>query len=147
MSEPFFQQIVVPVADRGDAAATTNALDHYLEGSDATVVAVHVIEKTSGGPDKAPVEQRETRAEDVFEIVSEGLDDIGITVKTELRYGTDITASIIEAAHDRNASAIVFTPRGGSRWRKLLTGDIAHKLVSSSDVPVVVLPDCEVNET
>jgi nucleotide-binding universal stress UspA family protein len=53
----------------------------------------------------------------------------------------DIASSIISAAHDRSASAIVFTPRGESRWRKLVTGDVMHNLVRSSDIPILVLPE------
>lgn len=58
----------------------------------------------------------------------------------------DDAESTIDGARDSNASAIVFTPRGGSRWRNLLTGDVAHRLVENSDVPVLVLPDREVSE-
>jgi len=104
------------------------------------VIAVHVIEKAGGAPDKASVEQRELRAEDIFSIVTEGFENFDISLETDLRYGTDIAETIIDAAHDWDASTIVFTPRGGSRWRKLLTGDVAFKLVEKSDRPVLVLP-------
>lgn len=146
MTKSFFQRVIVPVANRDDATATTAALRPYVEGSDSTVIAVHVIEKAGGAPDKASVEQREQRAEEIFRIVAEEFDDSEIALKTDLRYGTDIASSIVDAAHDRNASAIVFTPRGGSRWRKLLTGDVTHNLVRSSDIPILVLPDREVSE-
>jgi nucleotide-binding universal stress UspA family protein len=142
MTEPFFQRVVVPVANRDDAAATTTTLRPYVEGSDSTVIAIHVIEKAGGAPDKASVEQRKQRAEEIFEVVAEEFDGSGIVLETDLHYGTDIASSIVGAAHDSNASAIVFTPRGGSRWRKLLTGDVTHNLVRSSDIPILVLPDC-----
>jgi nucleotide-binding universal stress UspA family protein len=146
MTESFFHQVVVPVANRDDAAATTAALRPYIGGVDSTVVAVHVIEKAGGAPDKASVEQCEQRAEEVFRIVTEEFDDSGIVLETDLRFGTDIASSIVGAAHDSNASAIVFTPRRGSRWRKLLTGDVTHNLVQSSDIPILVLSDREVGE-
>jgi len=38
-------------------------------------------------------------------------------------------------------TSIVVTPRGGSRFVRLLTGDVALELVTESDRPVVVLPD------
>jgi len=50
------------------------------------------------------------------------------------------------AAYDRCASATLCTPRGGSRWRKLLTSDMTHSLVRSSDIPILVLPDREETE-
>lgn len=147
MPESFFERVVVPVASRADAAATTTVLVPYVEGRDATLTAVHVIEKAGGALDKASVEQREEKAREIFGVVTEELADVDVTVETDLRYGTDIAAAVIDAAHDSDASAIVFTPRGGSRWQKLLTGDVTHKLVENSDVPVLTLPDREASES
>lgn len=146
MPDPFFQRVVAPVANRDDAAATADALVPYVEASDATVIAVHVIEKAGGAPDKASVEQRERTAEAIFAVVADGLEDVAVPLETDLRFGTDVAATIIDAAHEWNASAIVFTPRGGSRWGKLLSGDVTHKLVETSDLPVLVLPDREVSD-
>ena len=78
--------------------------------------------------------------------MTEEFDDSGIVFETNLRFGTDIASSIVGAAHDSNASVIVFTPRGGSRWRELLTGDVTHNLVQSSDIPISALSDREVGE-
>ena len=142
MTEPLFSRVVVPVANRDDATATATTLRSYV-AMDATVIAVHVIEKVGGAPDNASVEQREQRAAEIFSIITEEFDGSGVVPETDLRYGTDIASSIIGAAHDRSASAIVFTPRGGSRWRKLVTGDVTHNLVRSSDVPILVLPERE----
>jgi nucleotide-binding universal stress UspA family protein len=136
-----FQRVVVPVANQEDAANTTAALAPYVGAIGGTVIAVHVIEKAGGALDKASVEQREQDAEDMFAVVTDGLADTGVTLETDIYYGTDVAATILEAAHDADATAIVFTPRGGSRWQRLLTGDVTHELVTSSDVPVLVLPD------
>jgi len=136
-----FSRVVVPVANEDDAAATAGALLRYNDASPRTVIAVHVIEKAGGALDKASVEQRELAGEEVFQTVRERLQGTDITLQTEFLYGTDVGDAIIEAAHDFDASAIVFTPRGGSRWLKLLAGDVTTTLVNESDVPVVVLPD------
>ena len=145
VAEPLFSRVVGPVANRDDAAVTATALQSH-SGMDATMIAVDVIEKSGGAPDKASVEQREQRAAESFSSITEGFDNSGVLVKTDLRYGTDIASSIVGAAHDRSASAIVFTPRDGSRRRKLVTGDVTHNLVRSSDVPMLVLPDQEEGE-
>jgi len=146
MTESFFRRVVVPVANPDDAEATAATLVPYVEGTDCTVIAVHVIEKAGGAPDKASVEQREQAAQDIFTAVSDGLSDSRITLETETLYGTDIAETVIDAAHEFDATAIVFTPRGGSRWRKLLTGDVTHNLVNNTDVPILVLNDREVSE-
>jgi nucleotide-binding universal stress UspA family protein len=134
-----FERVVVPVASPEDARATARALDPHLDSGDR-VVAVHVIEKAGGAPDKAGVEQREEYAVEVFDALRSALDD-DRPVETEIRYGTDVTDAIFGAASDHGASAIVITPRGGSRWLRLLTGDVALDIVTETDRPVVVLPD------
>lgn len=141
MAQFLFSRVVVPVANNNDAAATAGALIPYVDGSPSTVIAVHVIEKAGGAPDKASVEQRELAADEMFQIVRERLQGIDIDLQTEYLYGTDVGDAIIKAAHDFGASSIVFTPRGGSRWLKLLTGDVTTTLVNESDLPVLVLPD------
>lgn len=144
MTDSIFRRVIVPVANQEDAEATVDAVAPYVDEPDATVTVVHIIEKAGGALDKASVEQREQDAREIFAAVADGVDGVAASLETELLYGTDVAATVIDAAHDRDATAIVFTPRGGSRWRQLLTGDVAHKLVETSDVPVVVLPDREV---
>ncbi|WP_049913543.1 universal stress protein [Haloferax prahovense] len=141
MAQSLFSRVVVPVANKDDAAATAEALIPYVDGSPSTVIAVHVIEKAGGAPDKASVEQRELAADEMFQILRDRLQGVDIALQTEYLYGTDVGDAIITAAHDFDASTIVFTPRGGSRWLKLLTGDVTTTLVNESDLPVLVLPD------
>ncbi|QPV63239.1 universal stress protein [Halosimplex litoreum] len=129
-------RVVLPVASDDDAEATARALDGHEFGS---MLAVHVVEKAGGAPDKAGVEQREAAAEEAFAILESHLGDADLD--TEIRYDTDVADAIFAAADEFDASAIVITPRGGSRWIQLLTGDVALSLVTETDRPVVVLPD------
>lgn len=139
MTNSLFERLVIPIASETDAAATAHALVDYLDGETTDVLAVNVVEKADGALDKASVDQRELDAAEAFEAFSSalGVED----VETEIRYGADVAAAIVEAANEHDATAIAFTPRGGGRWVKLLTGDVADALVEESDVPVVVLPD------
>jgi nucleotide-binding universal stress UspA family protein len=132
-----FDHVLVPVADPDDARATCRAVRGRLTGP---AVLVHVIEKAGGAVDKASVEQRKEHAKEIFDAANAVLSD-DVPVETQIRYGTDVSETIFEAAADKDASAIVITPRGGSRWVRLLTGDVALDLVTETDRPVVVLPD------
>jgi nucleotide-binding universal stress UspA family protein len=127
---------LLAVANAPDAEASARALAPYV-GDPQRVVAVNVVEKAGGAPDKAPMEEVEAEAERAFDAVREVLGP----VETDLRYGVDVVETIIEAGREHDASAIVFTPRSGGRLVRLLTGDVALSLVTESDRPVVALPD------
>jgi nucleotide-binding universal stress UspA family protein len=143
MTGGLLRRVVVPVADPDDARATARALRDAPLPDDASVLVVFVVEKAGGAPDKASVEQREMYGRDLFEAFETAFDSDAATVESDILYGTDVAETIVTAAHETDASAIAFTPRGGSRWVKLLTGDVATSLVEGSDIPVVVFPDVE----
>jgi nucleotide-binding universal stress UspA family protein len=131
---------LVPVASEADAEATLQALLPRLDAG-ATIVVCHVIEKAGGAVDKASVEQREDRARKIFDHVEAHCRTADVSVETRIDYGTDVAETVFAAAADIDASAVVFTPREGSRWLQFLTGDTTHDLVTENDRPVVVLPD------
>jgi len=134
-----FAHALLPVAGPGDARATARAARPQLERAGGRATLVHVVEKAGGAPDKAGVEQRERYAGETFAAVREVLAD-GVAVDERLAFGTDVAEAIFEVARDVDATCIAFTPRGGSRWVRLLTGDVALSLVTDTDRPVVVLP-------
>jgi len=134
-----FDRVLLPVASREDAMASGSALRRYVG---ASVVAVHVVEKAGGALDKASVEQREAAAAEIFETVHDELDD-HTDVETTIRYGTDVAETILDAAADIDATSVVITPRGGSRWFKLFSGDVSDDLVAETDRPLIVLPDSD----
>jgi nucleotide-binding universal stress UspA family protein len=134
-----FDRVLLPVASTEDARTTAQAFAPYAADS-GRVVAVHVIEKAGGAPDKASVEQREQEAEKTFAVVRE---ELGDSIETEIAYGTDVAETVFDVADKIEATSIAFTPRGGSRWVQLLTGDVALDLITETDRPVVVLPDDE----
>ena len=67
-----FERVLLPIAEEEDARATARAFRRHVGDS---VVAVHVVEKAGGAPDKASVEQRELAAEDAFDAVHEELQE------------------------------------------------------------------------
>ena len=133
------ERVVVPVANEEDAVATAHAIE--ASGQDVgAITLVHVVEKAGGAIDKAGVEQRELEAEEAFDAFEAA---IGRDVDTDITYGEEVDDDIFAVADEIDATSIVITPRGGSRWIRLLTGDVALSLVTESDRPVVVRPDGE----
>ena len=139
--DPLFARPLVPVSNDADAARTAAAVFPYLAAVDGRATVVHVIEKAGGAPDKAPLEQREELAEELFAAVREAAADAGVDVETELLYGTDVAETILDAARETDATAIVFAHRGGRAWWNLFSGDVRETLTTESNVPVVVFPE------
>jgi nucleotide-binding universal stress UspA family protein len=137
------ERVLMPVASDTDARTTCRALRSY---SPNQVIAIHIIEKAGGAPDKAGVEQRRNNAQSIFTAVDDVFETTKTAVETEIRYGTAIAQAIVDAANEHSASAIVFSPRRGGRWVRLLTGDVALSLLTESNRPVIVLPG-ELDET
>lgn len=140
MTEPLLSRPIVPIANVDDAKRTYERLKPHLDpGADRPLV-VYVVEKAGGGIDKAPLGSVEALAEDVFERFESLADADGIDVETRRLYGTDVAETIIQTASEVDASAIVFTSRGGGRWLDLVSGGVRSSLVSKADRPVIVLP-------
>jgi len=125
--------VLVPVANAADARKTARALAPY---DPERVTALHVVEKGEGVPDKTPVEQSEGEAAEAYAAVREQFPEAG----DHTAYGRDIASAIFEAAEDIEASAIVYRSRGSGRLMQFLSGDIALKLVTETDRPVIALP-------
>lgn len=134
-----FSFAIVPVASPEDGAATGAAVARYAGAIDR-VLGVSVVEKAGGAPDKISVEQAEEHAETALAALAEALGEAGIEVETDVYYGTDVVETLIEAAGETGADAIVFTPREGGGLLRLLSGDLGDRLVHESDVPVIALP-------
>lgn len=134
MTRPLTAHLVVPVADEADAAATATAIEPYRPDQ---ITVLHVVEKGDGAPDKLSLEQAERRATAAFAAFREHVAD----VEEQLLYDTDIVAAITDAAADVEASAIAFRPRGGSRLIQFLSGDVALKLITEAERPVIALPE------
>ena len=132
-NENILAHVVLPVAHEADALATAKALEPYGPGH---VTALHVVEKGGGVPDKTPVEQSEDLAAESYAAVRSVFPD----GDDHTAYGRDVAANIFDAADEVGASAIAFRSRGGNRLTQFLSGDIALKLMTQADRPVIALP-------
>ncbi|APX98511.1 MULTISPECIES: universal stress protein [Natrialbaceae] len=137
MASSILKHIVVPVANEDDATETCKALDSYIDDETEIITIVHVIEKTPGYMDKAPLEARQQQAERVFSIIEDYF-QTGPVIQRELRYGTDVVDEILDAAEEHDATAIGFTHRESTRLQRLLSGKGSYRLTTESEQPVVV---------
>ncbi|MFP8952712.1 universal stress protein [Natrialbaceae archaeon A-arb3/5] len=137
MTSAITTHVIVPVANEQDARVTCEALESTIDRPIEEITVVHVIEKTEGYMDKAPLEARQEQAERIFTIVEDRFAD-GPTIRRELRYGPDVVDEILAAADDVGATAIGFTPRPSGRLHRLLSGNNSYRLITESEQPVVV---------
>lgn len=128
-------RVLVPVASEDVAEQTAVMARDYLD-PDSEVRVLHVVQDEQAFAE-ASDEEWEALAEDAFERFGEVYGD---DVETEIRHGTDIAETIFAVADDVAASAIMFVPRGGSRWRQIMSGDVARTLVAEATRPVIALP-------
>lgn len=144
MADSMFDRAVIPVASEMDAQRTCEAVVPHLQRTGGEAHVVHVIEHTEGYMDTTSTEQLEREAADIFEAARETFVDADITsFETHLRYGTDVVETVYDACDDLDATAVVFVTRHASRWKRLLTGDVALKLITENPYPAVVLPESD----
>jgi nucleotide-binding universal stress UspA family protein len=132
-TEDLLRNVLVPVANEEDAAATARALARY---DPAHVTAMHVVEKGEGVPDKTPVAQSEEIAARSYDAVREVFPD----ASEHTAYDRHVVEAIFEAAETVDASAIAYRSRGGNRLLQFLSGDLSLRLVTEADRPVIALP-------
>lgn len=132
-SDGLLAHVLVPVATAEDARTTAMSLDQYAP---TRVTVLHVVEKAGGAPDKAPMEQQETQANESFAAFREVFPD----AEDIITYRQDVVEGIFDVADEIEASAIAFRSRGGNRVVQFLAGDRALNLVQDPDVPIISLP-------
>lgn len=140
MDDDIFETVFVPIANPEDAETTARAVHRYAH-RDSEIIVTHVVEKGDGAPDKASLEQREQYAEEAYEAFLDTFPDGWGSVQFVTLYGRNVAETVIDGADGANATVIAFTPRGGSRWIRLVTGDVARDLIDNSDIPVIMLPE------
>ena len=131
--------VLLAVAHEEDARETARVLKQY---DPEQVTVAHVIEKGGGAPDKTPVSYSQEVADESYAAVREYFPE----ANRHTAYHTNISEGIFEAADAADASSIVFRAREANRFVRLLTGDIALKLVTKAPVPVIALPRGEPTE-
>ncbi len=141
-----------------DADAAIDRAGLLLKGQSATVLSVwepfeDVVTRAGAGMtigaidwvaiDRSYQDQAGKRAEDGAERAQAA----GLTAepRIQVRRGT-IADTILEAADDVDADAIVLGTRGLTRLKSLLLGSVSHAVLQNAGRPVMVVPSAEVAE-
>ncbi len=137
MVDNILDRIVVPVSGEDDAVKTAKAVAPYFNGSE--IIAVYVIEKAGGAPNKAPMDAAEEHGRKALDAFEEELAEHSDKIKKEILFGSEVADTVLKEAEDRGAT-VVFVAREGGRFIRLLTGDNAISFVTKNRIPVVSLP-------
>jgi nucleotide-binding universal stress UspA family protein len=124
VSSPFAaQRLVEPVAD-------------LAKRMGAETLVVHVS-RPSGGQLR---EQEQADGQAAVRLLSEKLQEHGLTVQTLLMFSDDIARAILNTASESQASLIVLGLTGKNIFARLLAGNVPVELLKATRTPVLLLP-------
>lgn len=131
------RRILVAVAGGDDVQSATDAAIAVAKTVNAQALVVHVAQAIFGAQGFAYVESQD-EIERCVESAVQRLNDAGIPTETRVIRAGSVANALIDAAADWNADLIVM---GSSRMgdvSSLLVGSVSHKLLHSSDLPVLI---------
>lgn len=137
------ETVVLPVESPKSAELVCEEAIPYVRDAGGRVVSVFVVEETPQSPPIDLTEETDAQAKAVFDVVEKRCRDADVPVETHVLRGSDEPQSILDAAEDAGATAVVYVLREENRWVKLLTGDTLMKLITENHLPVLVLPSDE----
>jgi nucleotide-binding universal stress UspA family protein len=115
------------------AAALARALGHRL-------VILHVVHDPELAPALAANPQLlAVEARGKLEAVGREL-GAGLILETDVRFGEDVVATILECARESGAAFIAVATQGKSGFQRLRLGSVAAGLVRRSRTPVICFP-------
>ena len=103
---------------------------------DAEVLVVHVS-RPSGGQLR---EQEQNDGEAAVRMLSEKLQEHGVTVQTLLMFSDDIARAVLNTTAERDITMIVLGLTGKNVFARLLAGNVPVELIKNTKVPVLLLP-------
>jgi nucleotide-binding universal stress UspA family protein len=148
------RKILVPADGSNASVSALNYAAHLaeLEGEDAELLVIHVLEDVKqGGAIGLQAKYGNVRLVEGFKrarresalkwlkTIEEAAEKKGIRLKTEVLDGESEVQVIIEYAKKNNVDLIVIGSRGLSKFKRLLLGSVADALVSHAPCPVMVI--------
>ncbi len=139
MTQPVFDRLLLPIANKEDAEATYRAVKPYVKAT-TDIIVLHITKTDETDSDTGPSEVAEKQAANIFDVFVGSFTSERVTIETEHRTGSDPIAEIGTAADELNITAVGVLPRTKNILLRILSRENTTTLISSTDVPVVILP-------
>jgi nucleotide-binding universal stress UspA family protein len=141
-----FQRLLVPLDGSRMAEAALPAARRLAETPGSVAALLHVIERNAA---QTVHDQTHLTTVEEARAYLEGLAGQGFPAGAEVRCHvhdnevSDVSASIVEHAKESNIDLIVMSAHGRGGLRHVLFGNIALRVIASSDTPVLLIPPPE----
>lgn len=134
-----FHSILVPVAGTdADEEAIELACRLAKNGSDARVVAVHVISIDRSLPLDAEVDTEITRAEEVLAKAEEVGRSYDCKVETDLLQAREVAPAIVDEAVERRADLILIGVNYRTRFGEFCLSDVVPHILGNAPCRVIL---------
>jgi nucleotide-binding universal stress UspA family protein len=124
--------------------ALSFALDHHADADLLAVTAVDPADYVRGAAETVPPnvdagrERAEAEARETLAAAADRADAAGVTLTTDLVYGSPARA-IVEHADGHDVDHVVVGSHGRDGVSRVLLGSVAERVVRRSSVPVTVV--------
>jgi nucleotide-binding universal stress UspA family protein len=135
-----FTTILLAVDDSKHSQRAAEVVKSLAEATKAVVVVLHVHEIAIGRWGRLRID--ESSEDDFASAIAEELRAGGVNATVEIREVNyhEVARGIVQAADDLDAGLIVVGSRGRSDVGSLTLGSVSHKLLHSSQRPILVVP-------
>ena len=145
-----FKNILVPTDGSKLSQKAVKEAIELSQQSGAKVTALHVYPKFSGSPygtfgpaedvlEEAHKNQRRADGDSIFAAVRKLADNAGITFESVLAESNDVWKQIIATAKKKKCDLICMASHGRRGLSGVLLGSETHKLLTHSELPVLVV--------
>jgi nucleotide-binding universal stress UspA family protein len=151
MREPsVFKNILVPTDGSKLSQKAVRQAIALASESQGKITALHVYPRFSGSPygtfgpaedvlEEAHKQQARAEADALFAPVKKQADAAGIASETVLAENNDVWKTIIATAKKKKCDLICMASHGRRGFSGVLLGSETHKVLTHSDLPVLVL--------
>lgn len=142
-----FQNILVPIDGSDTSLAVIPEAVEVANKFNATITVVQVMtldpyiasEYMMHGQSNQMIERARNYILDNLETAKGKFQEQGIDVQVKLLEGENIAKTIAQATEDLNTDLVIISSHGRSGFKKLLIGSVAQSLLTTVNVPVLVI--------